>query len=198
MRPPSYADVRDHLLGKGYRVFDRRPFDLTLFGIRSPERRAGAWDDRIGALFNTPNGQRWCLSWEGTTDPGLTWLHQPMVEGGTAVMLTGQHRGVWKLGKHRGVYPALVQASAAPFVRDPDRDSEVDINPLAAEKGVIGLNLHRADDDDAAASVGPWSAGCQVVRLPWDFAQLMWLVGQQKAHGNGDRFSYALVDDWRA
>ena len=209
LSPPTLQQMIDRFDALGFREFLGRSFDLTLWGIRSPERRAGRWDDLVGCMFTDDAGRDHLVSWEATTDPGLHYLLSPSrapgARGGTAIMVANrQYRGLWEIRKHKGRYLALCQRAPCALVRDASGDEFLDVDQLVADgrviegqASIVGLNLHRAELHGVAETVGPWSAGCQVLRNPWEWVTLMELAGLQESAGRGGTFSYALMDEWR-
>ena len=93
---------------KGYTVFedDSKPYNLNYGAFRD---MGGQWND-IFFVFWKYKGNWNLIQWMGTTDPGAYYLKHPLNVKGTAILSEGQHRGLFKLGKHRGKYAALVQA----------------------------------------------------------------------------------------
>ena len=65
---------------------------------------------------------------------------------GTAVLVPGQHRRCYKLGRHQGKYEALVQAEVLQVYRDNNKDTKVDAGgPI--DSGWHGINIHRASSN---------------------------------------------------
>lgn len=210
MDQPTYDDVAGRMGELGMEVFDARPFDLTLFGIRSRRRdNADEWDDWLGVLFHDGERDRVVVG-PGTTTPGQYALEHPTRSAGVATMLADrQYRGMWELGLHgtsqgRG-YPAFHQVGHTAFVRDADRDTVLDVDALArdpslvvsGQASVVGANGHRASEFRLADVVGRYSYLCQVWREFWVFESILALARAQVAAGWGDRFSYALLNEWR-
>lgn len=179
----------------GYRLFEGH-LNLNLFGIRTG-LDAGKWDDWIGALYQDADAN-WVLElYQGTTDPSDEWLERGNdAKGGTAILKAGQWPGCWLIGLHKGKYPALVQHGAKMTVlRDSDKDSELDVDDptLKEDNGYHGINLHRGSAHKALTEegIGLYSAGCQVICDPSDYAKL-WDLITASSEKYGDRFSYTL------
>mgnify|MGYP004451064689 FL=1 len=180
-------------------VFTSGAYNLNLFGIRSPSRDAGAFDDLMGCAYRETSDGPWRVAyWPATTDPGVYWLENPQrVEGCAAMVADRQYKGLWKVGKHRGKYRALVQVGTCAVYRDDNRDRVLDYDPVTITEGVFGINGHKAGS--ASTVVGKWSAGCQVVAQSGaaGFEDMMGLVDQQLAHHpTWDRFTYTLLNQW--
>ena len=125
-----------------------------------------------------------------------------MHSDGTLIMLTGQYRGAYKVGYHnrsRGrdkMYKALEQISQISYVRDEDRDDELDISGDVIF-GNFKTNIHRANEEsgrNGLATIGKYSAGCQVIRLYEDFKGFISLC-EKSAELWGNSFTYTLFDE---
>lgn len=132
-----------------------------------------------------------------TTDPGLKNLKAPVNSKGCAILAPGWHRKIWVKGKHKGQYSALVQYADCKVFRDNTKDGEFDFNPAKLDVGKFGINLHRANAKMTSIQVDGWSAGCQVVADPREFASLMERVDAANKAGQA-YFSYFLMNkqDW--
>lgn len=177
----------------GYRVFrqDERNFNLNIVGLRSGSPVPNAFDDQMWVFWRWEN--RWSLKkYKVTTDPGLTYLSDPMNKFGTAILREGQYIGSHRLGKHKGQYDALVQAEPLPVVRDFNRDNRLDFVSGREQTGMFGINIHRATASGESQFVNKWSAGCQVFARSDEYADFMKLCKCAVAEW-GNRFSYTLM-----
>ena len=95
-------------------------------------------------------------------------------------------------GLHRGRYRALVQVNPCTVIRDANRDAILDYDG-PRETGLFGINLHRAAARGSTLTVGPHSAGCQVVQRAHDLAYILALVDGQKKQCGTDFISYACL-----
>lgn len=191
-RYPSAQEIVQEMLRRGHRVF-QGAYNLNIVGLRSGKRRAGEWDDAVGMVYQDEEGRWQADLFQGTTDPGSYYLEKPINIKGTAILVPGQYRSVYTFGLHKRRYEALVQRQPMRFWRDDDRDSLLDMDG-EIEEAVIGCNLHRASAHWAVPEIYRYSAACQVVRDPRDFAALMDLAHYSAGIGYGDRFSYTLLD----
>ena len=98
-----------------------------------------------------------------TTDPGVYYLNNPLHPKGTLILAEGVHKNLFRLGKHRGLYTALVQANPTTVIRDNDKDNKLDFDSKR-DFGMFGINMHRATANGVATKVGNFSAGCQVFK----------------------------------
>ena len=170
------------------------PINLNIWGIRSNDERTEYFNDVIIVFYNDEN-DNWTINiYEATTDPGRTYLMNPCNEKGCAVLTTGFHQGLWKLGYHKGTYKALVQASPCLIYRDYNRDDIIDFHEdLRLDRGMFGLNLHRASSRVTSDEIGLYSAGCQVIKNANEFDDLIQLC--EKALKDGDKQSYVLIHE---
>lgn len=162
---------------------------LNLIGIRQSRRATDLFDDTFICLRKREGGwERW--DWSCTTDPGFSQLKNGLAKG-TAILRPDQYVDAWAIGYHKGQYEALVQVLPVTVFRDRNKDHNLDY--LMEDTGLFGINIHRANAKIPSKLVGDWSAGCQVLSSPDDFAKLMTLAKEQRASGS-PRFSYTLLE----
>ena len=132
------------------------------------------------------------MSFPITTDPGLYWLKHGR-EAGTAILKPGQY-SAWKLGKHKGQYPALVQhMDKVTIYRDRNKDHILDMHPDDDhESGYYGINIHKSGF--YSENIGQYSAGCQVFKSELHFDIFMSFC-QVYARLYQDQFTYTLLED---
>ena len=175
-----------------YAVFTSGDYNLNITGIRSPERVANSFDDRLCVTYKV-NGMWVTEPFEITTDPGSPYLLKPINDYGCAVLCPGQYRGAYSIGKHRGQYLALVQTSKVKVFRDNNRDNVLDMNPESTQEGYFGINIHKRSGE--ADSVNGASAGCQVFRYEKEFDRFMYLAGKQVSERGFKTFTYTLLEE---
>lgn len=181
--------VKHEMIALGYTFFEDGLYDLNLVGLRSAQNRSNLFDDTFLAIFQDESGWR-CESWPCTTDPGRPHLERPLRAEGCAILVPGQYRGMWTIGRHKGDQPALVQSAPVKVWRDNNKDAIADYGGPVHE-GQFGINLHRAGTNSPV--IGEWSAGCQVLKRSADLETLLGYCRRQAARGPGwDRFSYTL------
>ncbi|RMF55871.1 MAG: hypothetical protein D6748_14575 [Calditrichaeota bacterium] len=189
----SILGVMEH---KGYKVYTNESgFDLNIVGIRTKRLIPNRFDDYL-TVFYRMHGEWIFNMFNCTTDPGSYWLNNPeqMSSLGTAILKEGNYPKAYRLGRHRGKYVALVQNSPLPVVRDPNRDNFLDLDSGREEIGLFGINIHRASAHHESLEVNRWSAGCQVLCDPNQYAFFIKLCRQgQKAFGNS--FTYTLLNE---
>ena len=136
--PPILQAVQS----KGFKVFTDGDYNLNITGIRSPERVANAFDDRLCVTYKL-NDMWNTETFEITTDPGSPYLLKPINNYGCAILVPGQYRGAYSIGKHRGQYLALIQTGKVKVFRDNDRDNILDMDPETIQDGYFGINIHK-------------------------------------------------------
>lgn len=198
MKKYSLQEIQNVFKRKGYVTFTK-PYDLNIFGIRSENSQSDKFDDWLG-FWCTENSKTTFYIFPATTDPGKHWLLTPMRKEGTAIMVPGQYKGLYKKGFHK-TYPALEQKGLARYVRDNNKDIILDFDlyrdPLKASKHVfldnIKSNIHKAGF--FSNLVGKYSAACQVTQKSADFDLLMSYVDKQITAGLGNSFTYTLIEE---
>ena len=186
--PPILQAVQ----AKGYKVFTDGDYNLNITGIRSPERVANAFDDRLCVTYKL--NDMWVTeTFEITTDPGSPYLLKPINNYGCAILAPGQWRGCYSIGKHRGQYLALVQSGKVKVFRDNDLDNILDMNPETIQDGYFGINIHKRSGE--SDTVNGASAGCQVFRYEHEFNRMMYLAQKQVSERGWRTFTYTLLEE---
>jgi len=188
----DYNYIEDVYIKKGYAFFDGdKPYNLNIFGIRCATD-TNFFDDLICVAYRDQNLESIVEIFQGTTDPGKHWLKHPMNTKGTAILVEGQYKSVYKIDKHRGKYDALCQRLGKVTVfRDNDKDSKHDLDPETEQSGYYGINIHKSNP--YIKYVDRYSAGCQVFRLDSHFNRLMFLTFKS-AEIYGNSFTYSLFN----
>jgi len=191
MARPVILDLAE---AQGHVVFERGEYNLNIIGVRSPETESNAFDDRLHCVFKS-HGAWVDICWRITTDPGTYWLNNPSNVNGTAILVPGQYRGVYKIDLHNGQYEALCQRLGPVTVwRDNNKDDVLDWD-VDEDTGYFGINIHRSSTREGGSTqVDKWSAGCQVFADPDEFAIFMAIV-KRAAVIWGDAFTYTLLDE---
>ena len=123
MRP----EILDYAESLGYKVFESGAYNVNIIGVRSADHKANSFDDVIHCVFKDEDDQWVHKSWACTTEPGNYWLENPTNVNGTAILVPGQYRGVWKIDKHQGKYAALCQRNGkVKTYRDDTKDDIID------------------------------------------------------------------------
>lgn len=198
MKPQkSYTldQIKSSIIAKGYKWFETGDFNLNLIGIRNSdtgETVTNQFDDTFFIAYL--DAGKWKIhNYACTTDPGSHWQQAPMNAGGTASLVPNQYRSTWRIDLHQGIYKALKQFKAVDTYRDKNRDMKYTRHIEDITKGIYGINIHRANPNKPSQTVDKWSAGCQVIQDPADFANLMYLAHvAEKKYGNS--FTYTLLE----
>lgn len=185
--------IQEALQKKGYRIF-MRPFELNIVGLRTDNVKPNSFDDKIHVFYKNSQDQLIQHEFKATTDPGTYWLRNPMNPQGTAILKEGQYTGCYSLGMHRGKYLALVQKRPVTVIRDYDRDAILDFMNGKEEKGLFGINIHRASENGTTKTVDQYSAGCQVFANHTEFILFLQLCERHKTL-YGNEFTYTLIDE---
>jgi len=188
--------ILERLKSLKYKVFTNGDWDMNIVGMRSKERKAGKFDDRIFLIYKC-QGQWRQHMWACTTDPGTYYLKtasKDWHDKGTAITAPGQYPASHSIGVHRG-YPALVQTGKMKCFRDKNMDEVLDMDPESLEEGRFGLNIHRSSATKISKSNYKWSAGCCVFSDPAGFEEFMRLCRKQVRQRGWKTFTYTLIEE---
>lgn len=186
-------NVKKLLTKLGYTYFSKGVYNLNIVAIRkSGTKCTNEFDDRLIVEYKDGNDKLTKKIYNITTKPGASYLGKEMGSvKGTAILVPNQYKGCWKIGYHKGLYKALVQAKPVKVYRDKDKDKEYDFEPQSIDTGVFGINIHKAGTHSYI--VNNWSAGCQVFQDANDFTSFMKLCQEQINHCMGSTFTYTLI-----
>ena len=187
------ADFQKILARKGYAFFTKGEYNLNIIGVRHKGAKVtNHFDDCLVVIYNTGNEKNVKRVFTCTTLPGKKAMEHPMQVKGTAILKEGQYRGAWKIGYHKGKYKALCQAKPVSVYRDGNKDDKFDLNPISIDRGIFGINIHKAGENSTL--VDGWSYGCQVLAKSLDFNALMRLA-ERSASIFGNSFTYTLINE---
>jgi len=187
------ADFKKIFARKGYTFFTKGEYNLNIIGVRHKGSKVtNKFDDCLIVIYNTNNKQEIRRVFTCTTLPGKKAMEHPTAIKGTAILKEGQYRGAYQIGYHKGKYKALCQRKPLTVYRDGNKDDKFDLNPLSIDKGIFGINIHKAGDNSTL--VDGWSYGCQVLSKSIDFNALMRLV-ERSASIYGNSFTYTLINE---
>lgn len=183
----------DIIKSKGGNV-ESTPNYLNLIGIRDLTKVNSFNDTLIWFWLNHDGSIEVRSTKKGfTTDPGLKSLTNPVNCKGCAILKEGWHKNIWTKGKHKNKYAALVQVNPCEVYRDNNKDGNFNLDPTTIDKGLFGINLHKANEKATSVLVDGWSAGCQVVADYVEFTVLMQAVDNALKAGQ-KYFSYMLLN----
>lgn len=181
---------------RGYKIY-REPFKLNIWGIRSRSVVPNRFDDELHVFYNSSKGvlAKWIyFVFKCTTDPGTYWLRNPLQPQGTAMLAPGQYVDTYKIDLHRGKYYALCQRlRPVVVIRDYNRNAILDFYNGRKDRGMHGVNIHRASKSGITYEVDKYSAGCQVFQKANEFDFFMKLCEMHKRY-HGNVFTYTLID----
>ena len=189
--------IENAMAKKGYRYFKSGDLNLNIVGVRNSEtknRVTNAFDDCITLSYKLDSEWKFhCF--KCTTDPGTHWVENLLNPNGVAILKPGQYRSSHKIGLHQGKYEALRQQKPLEVYRDNNQDGIYDCLEEDIDKGIFGINIHRATAKTGGKStrVDKWSAGCQVISSNDDFAVFMKICNQSKDLW-GNSFTYTLIE----
>ncbi len=186
MRTYLRGELHKRFVDLGYKWM---PFHLI--GIRSTADVPNSFDDQFYLVDETDPASPRCWSTSCTTNPGLYWMQKVVNAKGAAVLKPGQYLNTWKLGKHKGVYEALVQSLPVTVYRDNDKDTKAEEDGKE-DTGMFGINIHRANEKAVSKIIDMWSAGCQVINNPEIFAILL----KDCKKSGLTSFSYTLLKEF--
>ena len=181
MKTYSYVELENKFKELGYTWPQ-----FHLIGVRSKANEKNKFDDSL-YLVNGPIMFRYTC----TTNPGTYWLKNLLNPKGTAVLKPGQYVDSWKLGLHQGKYEALVQAKPITVYRDADKDDLAEEDGKE-DTGMFGINIHHANASAISSFIDKWSAGCQVLNNPTEFASMLKACKDSKLTG----FTYTLLREF--
>lgn len=178
---------------KGYAFFvnDSKDYNINIIGIRSIDMTPNVFNDYVCVMWKY-RGKWTTKIYEATTDPGLYYLNNPMNIKGTAIMVPGQYRGAYEIGKHTD-YKALRQKKPIKYWRDNNKDNRYDMNGKIYEE--IGYtNIHHANYYGKSKYVDKWSAGCQVLADIKEWKEFI-NICQNACNKFGNSFTYTLIEE---
>lgn len=178
---------------KGYSYFTKGNYNLNIIGIRSANdhKVTNEFDDYIVVIYNTSKSISRSI-YKVTTQPGLDYILNPTNKKGTAILVEGQYRGAYKLGKHKG-QNALIQNKNVKVYRDNNKNRRYDYDKQTINSGKFGINIHRAGTN--SSRINNWSAGCQVFAINSEFESFLRLCNKQVENGYGETFTYTLINE---
>jgi len=193
MNRPTIERIHEVMKASGMVVFDK-PFDATLGSVRTKDNKSNKFNDWHFMSMFTDRGGIISAVVEGTTDAGLYYRENPMQIDGTAIIQHGvQHRGAYtymEKGGHMG-QEAFRQTGNMAYWRDANRDEYLDFGG-EVRHAIYNTNGH--DMGTVGESVNKWSAGCWGAEN--ENMDLLYMMAKiQIAHGNGNKFSYALLHE---
>jgi hypothetical protein len=160
------------------------PFHFV--GIRSTANLPNQFDDLFGMVYSDKVEWFTC-----TTNPGTHWLKNLLNPKGAALLKANQYKDTWSIGLHQGKYKAFCQVKPVEVFRDKNLDDKAE-ETATIDKGLFGINIHRANEKFTSKLIDKWSAGCQVLNNPADFAKVLAAAEATKQKA----FTYTLLKEF--
>lgn len=196
MNKPTIVQILNAIRKKNY-VINELPFQINIFGIRTNDATADTFNDFVGIVYKDNKGTWMGKIYEATTDPGMYYRLNPMNVEGTAIMIPGQYKDVYKIGLHKG-YEAMQQIAPIDYVRDNNKDKVLDflykVAGFKKYREIAATNIHHAGADSAVN--WNWSAGCQVFKRIKDFLEFMAIIKESvDTYRLPNKFNYTLLEE---
>lgn len=188
---PTATEYITQAVKLGYEIFDslERPYNLNIVGWRNKKTRPDYFDDFLTVYWQDFGG--WAhKTWPITTYPGLPNLFKPVNPRGAAILVPGQYKKSYILGRYKSSL-ALKQHLVVQVYRDSNLNGQFDLNPDTIEEGLFGIHIHKAGWWNKL--VGVSSAGCQVFQKKKDFEEFIELCEKAAFHW-GKFFTYTLME----
>lgn len=163
-------------------------FNFNIVGVRSKVHIPDRFQDRFYIVWGNS-----IYEYTGTTIPGVHWLQGPMNKSGTAVVAADrQYINSHAIGLHKGK-KALIQVGNLMVYRDNDLDNLAECigDPMVATPE-CRIDIHGTGPSIISVLIGAWSAGCQVINNPIEFADFMRVCEKYYQH----TFSYSLLNEF--
>lgn len=192
--------IENAIKSKGYAWFENGDYNVNVVSVRTVFFKNGVRDNTITNKFDDfitisykVNGQWKFYCWEGTTDPGITYMRRVVHPHGTAILVPNQYRGTHMIRKHNGLYDALCQKPDATLkvYRDKNQDNKFDMDDNKIFYDAKGINWHKAGL--LSNIINNWSAGCNVFRSSSDFNTFMEILYKSR-NLYGNSFSVTLLE----
>lgn len=157
----TFENLEHSFLSLGYE-FNTNNLGINLGAIRSKNMYVNNFDDFLFLAYYENGEKKLKIYTEFTTDPGLYYMQTKLLNPlGCGILKKGQYKNMFKLGLHKGKYPALVQVNEVSLYRDRTLDNYMNFDENTLQTGLFGINLHHGYD---SVHVGTNSAACQVLK----------------------------------
>ena len=165
-----------------FKIFDNQ---LNIVAVRKSFTLDNKFTDEMYVWSDSVPFQRFQI----TTKPGRNWWENFTRKEGVAALVENQYIDTWALGFHRGQYEALVQAKPVLVYRDNNKNTTLDTK--VTQRGLFGINVHRANRTATSLFVNLWSAGCLVFANPNEYSRFMNICKES----NQDYFTVSLINN---
>lgn len=175
-------------LKKRYKELGFTWLHFNIIGIRAKVHVPDKFQDNIYIVWND---SLYCFT--ATTIPGVHWLQAPMNKDGTAVVKADmQYINSHMLGLHKGK-KALIQVNSLWVYRDNDQDNLAECigEPVLAPYS-CRIDIHGTGPSIVSVLIGAWSAACQVMNNPTEYAKFIELCEKYIEK----TFTYTLLNEF--
>lgn len=156
-----YRVLQELFESKKLKFFTHGNYNINLFGIRKTNGDLNKFGDLICMAYKD-RGEWVYKAFDATTSPSDSVLNEVYGGiGGTAILKSNTSYR-FKLGRHKGQYPCLVQAEEFELYRDSDKDGKLSLDSKT-ETGQFGIQIHHASATGTSTQVDEWGHGCQVL-----------------------------------
>lgn len=184
----TLKQIKSALAEVGYKLKSRGDFNLSFIGVRSRTEKPKSFNDLFCVIFKI-GGQEQFWQFECTTDPMCFYKNERHQLRGFEVLIPGVYKNLWKLDRHRGLYPALVQQNQADVFVWEKGNSELEIENVERKSVSSGVNCCRAEGDE----LGAFSIGCQVIKNANEYSMLISLCRRADIT-ESIQFDYVLLE----
>lgn len=157
--------LKEVIAKKNYKWFDGKP---NIIGIRTTLSVPDVFNDVLCVVY-TENGVEKLFTAIFTTEPGVAYQKKLLNPKGCWVMMPAQMIDAYSLGYHQSKedHKCLRSTGKIYGLRDADLNGIAGDDKNAISQWVdgttVGANIHGANKIGITKSIGPWSAGCQVI-----------------------------------
>ncbi len=187
----------------GYVWYEDRP---NIIGIRSNIDLPDIFNDYLCVVWKTSNQEQLKI-YLCTTDPGVYYQKKLLNSQGCAIIEPQQAVDSYSLGYHQGrdgkkinpktdkpypIHTALVLTGDIKIKRDKDLDGKAGNSGVVMSGRNTGCNIHGTQAGLVTKTIGPWSAGCQVIAYWKDKEEFISILQPYKTLCK-NRFTYTLI-----
>lgn len=188
--------LKETILSKGYKWFTDQP---NIIGIRTKEQIPDVFNDYLCVVFKLEDAD-YMQIYMYTSEPGVVYQKKLLNSKGCWVMMPAQMLNAYKLGYHQGKsdHKCLRSVGKIFGLREDDKDGIVlndkDATPFWVDGHLVGANIHGANKKLITKTVGPWSAGCQVI-ASWENKEDLMAICEEYKDVNNGLVTYTLINE---
>lgn len=195
--------LKQSIRNKNYVWFEDKP---NIIGIRSNIDVPDIFNDLLCVTYKD-KGVEVLKIYPCTTDPGVFYQKKLLNSKGCAIIQPQQAIDAYAIGFHQGrdgkkinpktnqpfaIHRALVLVGDIRIKRDKDLDGIAGNSGVEESGKNTGCNIHGTLSNTISKTIGPWSAGCQV--LPnWTHKEELINICERYRSFCKNRFTYTLL-----